>query len=217
MNGVVDGFLSMGIIEDKDENLVNELALIVEDYAESNIEQINVPRLFTDLMDVAKKYKFILPHDFVLMTKAIVTIEGVGQGLDPKFELGSSLHNYVDNLVSQRLKPSHIVKAFWNDIQNFKENITLVPKQVNEILFKLKRGDLGVHFERKDLVQLEREIDKSSNRLSMGIIIGALVIASAIVLQVRNGKWLAVAGFVIAIFLTINLIISVINERRIVV
>ena len=90
-----------------------------------------------------------------------------------------------------------------------------INKQI--LKFKLKRGDLGVHFERKDLVQLEREIDKSSNRLSMGIIIGALVIASAIVLQVKNGKWLAVAGFVIAIFLTINLIISVINERRIVV
>ena len=74
-----------------------------------------------------------------------------------------------------------------------------------------------MHFERKDLIQLEREIDKSSNRVSMGIIIAALVVASALVLQVNHGKWLSVAGFAIAIFLTIGLLISVMNERRVVV
>jgi len=51
----------------------------------------------------------------------------------------------------------------------------------------------------------------------MGVIISALIVASAIVLQVRNGKWLAIIGFVIAIFLTINLLISVIKERRVIV
>ena len=74
-----------------------------------------------------------------------------------------------------------------------------------------------MHFERKDLVQLEMEIDRSSNRISLGVIIAALTVASALVLNVRNGKWLAVVGFLIAIFLTINLFISAMKERRIVV
>ncbi|MBI2667951.1 hypothetical protein HYX17_04255 [Candidatus Woesearchaeota archaeon] len=78
-------------------------------------------------------------------------------------------------------------------------------------------GELGVHFERKDLVQLEKEIDKSSNRVSLGVIIAALIVASALVLQVNRGKWLAIIGFLIAIFLTINLFINSMKERRIVV
>ena len=217
INGVVDGFLGIGILEEKNDALVQELGMIVEEYADNNVDEIEFVKLFKELMFVAKKYNFKLPVDFILLVKAIVTSEGVGRSLDPKFSLSSALHKYVEELTAKKLSPGHVVKAFVEDVNEFKDNIKLVPKQVNQILARLKRGELGVHFERKDLVQLEREIDKSSNRISMGVIISALIVASAIVLQVRNGKWLAIIGFVIAIFLTINLLISVIKERRVIV
>ncbi len=217
INNVVNGFLSVGVAEDKDQNLINELEIVVEEYADSDIDQINFPHLFCDLVFVARKYNLSLPVDFILLAKAIVTIEGVGQQLNPDFNLGLTLHGYADNLTAKRLRPSYVIRTFVEDISNFRDNIKLVPKQINEILLKLKKGELGVHFERKDLVQLEREMDRSSNRVSLGVIIAALIVASALVLQVRNGKWLAIVGFLIAIFLTINLFISVIKERRIVV
>ncbi|MBI2507359.1 AarF/ABC1/UbiB kinase family protein [Candidatus Woesearchaeota archaeon] len=217
INRVADEFMGIGVAEEKDPNLVNELETIVEEYADSDIDQINFPHLFYDMVFVARKYNLSLPVDFILLAKAIVTIEGVGQQLNPDFNLGSTLHEYVDDLTSKKLRPSHIIKSFVDDVSNFRDNVKLVPRQINEILFKLKRGELGVHFERKDLVQLEREIDRSSSRVSLGVIIAALIVASALVLQIRNGKWLAVAGFLIAIFLTINLFISAIKERRIVV
>jgi len=217
INGVVEKFLSLGVLEDKNDQLAEELSSLVEEYAEANLEQIDAVKLFTQMIEVAKKYEFRLPADFVLLVKAIVTIEGVGQSLDKGFNLGDKLHEYTDTLISKKLRPSHIAKAIVSDINEFKDNVTSIPRQINEILIKLRKGELGVHFERKDLVQLEREIDKSSNRVSMGIIIAALVVASALVLQVNNGKWLAVVGFLIAIFLTIGLIISVMNERRVIV
>ena len=217
INKVVDGFLSVGLIEERDQNLVSELEAIVEEYADSDIDQINFPHLFYDMVFIARKYNFSLPIDFILLAKAIVTIEGVGMQLNPDFNLGDTLHEYVDTMTSRRLNPGHILKAFVDDVSNLRDNVKLVPKQINEILFKLKRGDLGVHFERKDLVQLEREMDKSSSRVSMGVIIAALIVASAIILQVNNGKWPAVVGFFIAIFLTINLFISSIKDRRIIV
>jgi len=217
INGVVEKFLSLGVLEDKNDELVEELSSMVEEYAESTAEQIDSIKLFNEMISIAKKHDFKLPADFVLLVKAIITIEGVGKSLDPKFNLGDKLHEYTDSLVSRRLRPSHIAKEFVDSVTEFKDNITLIPKQINEILMKLRKGELGVHFERKDLIQLEREIDKSSNRVSMGIIIAALVVASALVLQVNHGKWLSVAGFAIAIFLTIGLLISVMNERRVVV
>ena len=205
------------MVQEKDQAMLNDFESIVEEYADANIDQIDFPHLFNDMIFVAREHNITLPVDFILLSKAIVTIEGVGQQLNPDFNLSASLHDYVENLTTRRLRPSYIIKTFVDDISNFRDNVKLVPRQINEILFKLKKGELGVHFERKDLVQLEEEMDRSSNRISSGVIIAALIVASAIVLNVRNGKWLAVAGFVIAIFLTINLFISSIKERRIVV
>jgi len=216
-NDVIDGFLNIGMMEEKDQTIVSDFEAIVEEYADANIDQIDFVHLFNDLVFVARRHNISLPVDFILLSKAIITIEGVGQQLNPDFNLSTSLHEYVDTITAKRLRPSYILKSFVDDISNFRENVKLVPRQINEILLKLKKGELGVHFERKDLVQLEMEIDRSSNRVSLGVIIAALVVASALILNVRNGKWLAVAGFLIAIFLTINLFISAIKERRIVV
>jgi len=217
VDGVVEQFLQLGLVKERDENLVNELAVIVEDFADASIEDINVLHLFNELIFVARKYHVSLPTDFILLVKSIITGEGVGQKLDPSFNLSAAISNYVDELISKRLRPGYLIDSFLDELADFKNNIKLVPKQLNELLFKLKMGELGVHFERKDLVQLEKEIDKSSNRVSLGVIIAALIVASALVLQVNNGKWLAVAGFLIAIFLTINLFINSMKERRIVV
>ncbi|MBS3151691.1 AarF/ABC1/UbiB kinase family protein [Candidatus Woesearchaeota archaeon] len=217
INTFVDGFFEVGMIDEKDETLVNDIEAIVEEYAGANIDQIDFVHLFNDLVFTARRHNISLPVDFILLAKAIITIEGVGQQLNPEFNLSSALHDYTDTITARRLRPSYIIKNFIEGISDFRDNVKLVPRQINEILLKLKRGELGVHFERKDLVQLEMEIDRSSNRVSLGVIIAALIVASALVLNVRNGKWLAVIGFLIATFLTINLFISVIKERRIVV
>jgi ubiquinone biosynthesis protein len=217
VDGVVDQFLDLGMIKERDEKLVNELGIIVEDFADTSIEDLNVVHLFDELIFVARRYGVSLPVDLVLLVKSIVTGEGTGQQLDPGFNLSSVMGKYVEELTSKRLKPGHVIKTMIDEVNDFTDNIKLVPKQLNELLVKLKKGELGVHFERKDLVQLEREIDKSSSKVSLGVIIAALIVASALVLQVNNGKWLSVIGFLIAIFLTINLFISIIKERRVVV
>ena len=92
INGVVDGFLGIGILEEKNDALVQELGMIVEEYADNNVDEIEFVKLFKELMFVAKKYNFKLPVDFILLVKAIVTSEGVGSSLDPKFSLSSALH-----------------------------------------------------------------------------------------------------------------------------
>ena len=80
---------------------------------------------------------------------------------------------------------------------------------------KLKRGELKVQFEHKDLKDLEKEIDKGSNRISMGVVIAALIVASAIVLQLNKTKWMAIAGFGIALILSIMLTMDMIREGRV--
>src|SRR3989344_8372256 len=153
INTFVDGFFEVGMIDEKDETLVNDIEAIVEEYAGANIDQIDFVHLFNDLVFTARRHNIFLPVDFILLAKAIITIEGVGQQLNPEFNLSSALHDYTDTITARRLRPSYIIKNFIEGISDFRDNVKLVPRQINEILLKLKRGELGVHFERKDLVQ----------------------------------------------------------------
>lgn len=212
---VVQGFLDMGVLEERSKELESDICMIIEEYANATIEQVDVPHLFSELMFVATRHRFRLPVDFVLLAKASITAEGVGQGLDPDFNLSSCLKEYVDRITIRKLRPRNIVKSLMKSFEEFRYNMKVLPKQTSDILERLKRGELKVQFEHKDLRELEKELDRSSNRVSMGVVISALIIASAIVLQISGGKWLAILGFGIALLLSMMLTISILKEGRI--
>ena len=56
INGVVEKFLSLGVLEDKNDQLAEELSSLVEEYAEANLEQIDAVKLFHE---AANLFNFI--------------------------------------------------------------------------------------------------------------------------------------------------------------
>lgn len=216
LEGVLNGFLELGIIEGENiEGLKEELSAIIEEYAGASIEQVNVPRLFSEFLKIASRYHFKVPKDFVLLGKAIITIEGVGQEIDPDFNLSHKLAEYSEGIKLERIGIGYFVKNLSKSIINYKEMFTKFPKQTTEILERLRQGDLKVQFQHKDLNILEEEIDRGSNRVALAVLIGALVVASSLILNITGSKFFAVAGFVIALILSLFLSISIYKERNI--
>jgi len=212
---VVNSFMKLGMLEEYNNELEKDIEMLIEEYAGTTVEEVDIPHLFQELMFIATKYKFKLPVDFVLLMKATITCESVGQELDPEFNLSKALKEYVHEIEMEKLRPSNVVKNFIRNITDFRYVMKMLPRQTTDILDKLKRGELKVQFEHRDLKNLEKEIDRGSNRISMGVVIAALIVASAIVLQINQAKWMAVAGFGIALILSMMLTIDMIKERRV--
>ena len=92
---------------------------------------------------------------------------------------------------------------------------TSIRFQTTEILERLRRGDLKVQFQHKDLNVLEEQIDRGSNRIALAVLIGSLVVASSLILNLTGSKFFATAGFLIALVLSLFLSISIYKERNI--
>ena len=118
--------------------------------------------------------------------------------------------NCVTLVVYQR-----IIKNFGKSLNNYRKIITDVPKQTSEILNKLKKGDLKVELQHKELDKLEREIDRGSNRVALSVLIAALIVASSLILNIRGNKTLAIVGYVLALVLSLFLVASIYKERNI--
>ena len=217
LDGVLDGFLELGVLEDEsnNENLKSDLKNLIDEYAGTTIEQVNVPRLFREFLNISSKYKFKVPKDLILLGKAIVTVESVGQDLYPEFNLSEKLSEYVEDVEVERIGVSYMIKNLGKHIANYKRIITELPNQTTEILDRLKRGDLNVQFKHKDLDVLEKEIDRGSNRVALSVLIAALIVASSLILNLRGSKVLAIIGFSIALILSLFLSISMYKERNI--
>jgi ubiquinone biosynthesis protein len=216
MDGAVNGFLDLGVLnEGSEDQLKIDLKEIIEEYAGASIQQVDIPKLFEEFLELTSRYNFKIPRDLVLLGKTIVTLEGVGQELYPGFVLSEKLSKYTELLIAERVTPSYFLKNLGNKLLDYKNLITDMPRQTSEILNRLKKGELKVEFQHKELDRLEKEIDKGSNRVALSILIAALIVASSLILNISESKFLPVLGFVIAVILSLFLVISIYKERNI--
>ena len=95
-----------------------------------------------------------------------------------------------------------------------------LPRQFQAVLHRAASGRIDVQLVHRNLELFVREMDRSSNRLSFAVVIGALIVGSSVVLQSGRGVpgsgsfWLGLAGFVIAGVLGIGLAVGIVRSGR---
>jgi ubiquinone biosynthesis protein len=95
-----------------------------------------------------------------------------------------------------------------------------LPRQIAQITEKIDRGELKIHFEHENLGGLRNTLENTSNRLTFGIIIAAMIIASSMIITTGVGPLLfgfpalGIVGYVISGILGLWLIWNIIRTKR---
>ena len=94
-----------------------------------------------------------------------------------------------------------------------------IPEKASNFMRNFKDANLNLKYIDRDMRGLIMELDKSSNRVTFGLIITALIIASTIMLsydeiQIMNMSAFSFIGFILSAMLIIIVVISMLKERR---
>jgi len=154
----------------------------------ANFANFSLAQLIMQSVSMGGRYRMYFPMEMVLMVKALVTFEGVGNLLKPGFDVAA---------VSQK----HISKLFvaqFNPINLFKESLRGAP----EVVDALVKAPLLIT---KGLRYLEQQTDQPSENpfayLRGTLLGGASLIAGAIVLSFDKTSWPIYGGlFAISLF-----------------
>lgn len=74
-----------------------------------------------------------------------------------------------------------------------------LPQNIIRLSRRIQKGQFSVALELKRLDQLMLQLDKATNRLTMGIVTAALIIGSSIVMSMDSGSsWLGIMGYLLA-------------------
>ena len=211
MDRVADSFLQLGIMEQENPRIKEALLLVLEDYGSLAIKEVKIGNLFNELVNMSWKYKLKLPVDFVLLAKAIATSEGFGQKLDPDFKLGAEMSEYAREYID-RNGMTYRFKKLKDTLNKLGDNIIILPDRIDKLLSKAEKGEIKIDVNDRDVKKLGTDINTSSNRLTMGLIIAALIIGGALVLRMGDYDIFAYFAFLMAGVLGLLLIISVIRE-----
>jgi len=188
---VVEVFLDWaGDVRVDTQMLATEIDAFVDQYHGVSLKQINLSAMIAELTTLLRDHELTLPPDLALLTKAFITLEGMGRQLDPDFDMVSEAAPFLRRAMLARFTPDALAKRGWTGFTNAIDLLTGLPKDLRHMLRAIRRGAFRVNVDVERLDRFADRIDKSISRLAMSSVIAALIVGSSVVMTVQGGPTL---------------------------
>ena len=197
-----------------------DMEKILDRYYGSDLSNIEIKAVFEDLQYFIYEHQIRMPQDFFLLFRAIAVSEGVGQDLDPDFNVVEVGRDFISDILDDRMQLDKIISRLGSEIWKFGRKKHELNNQLKSILDKLVKDDFTINFRHTNLENLISRIDIISNRLSMSMIIASLIIGSTLLIQTNmeprifNIPLLGFIGYSFAGLLGLLLVISIFRSGK---
>jgi len=171
--------------EDFDETgFRSRVSAIVGDLAQSRLADVQLGRVVIAVARAAGEAGVRIPTELTMLGKTLWSLDEIGKTLDPSFDPAASIRGQAADLLRRRmaekLSPGHIAAA----LVDAKEFVEEMPKRLNRILDLVSRNALRVKIDAIDENALITGLQKIANRIAMGVVLAALIVGAAIVMQI---------------------------------
>jgi len=167
--------------------LATDINDMVFDYEGMPLKDIRVGNVIRQFAAIVRAHSIVLPSDLSLMFKTLITLEGLGRQYDPDFHIINHLAPLVRSALAERYQPTELVQRGRRALSEFANVVGGVPRDLARFLREARRGKTRIDLDLKRLDSFGRQLDRTLDRVAVGILTASLVIGSAIVLTVRDG------------------------------
>jgi ubiquinone biosynthesis protein len=163
---------------------VNELLF---DYEGVSLKEIRIGVVIRQFAAIMREHSIVLPSDLSLIFKALITLEGLGRQYDPDLHILNHLAPLVRSALRERYHPRALARRGRGALGEFFDMVTGVPRDLARLLREARRGKTRIDLDLKRLDSFGRQLDRTLDRVTVGIMTASLIIGSAIVLTVPEG------------------------------
>ena len=151
------------------------------------------------MYEIAYGQPFRFPATFTFVMRAFSTLEGVGKGLDPEFNFMEVAKPYAMQLMTNMngSQTNTLLDEIGRQAAQVSSTALGLPRQLEDTLEKLERGDVRV---RVRSIETERLLRRQSNiqlGMTYAVIISGFTLSASILL-VKDYIWLALLAGLVA-------------------
>ncbi len=202
------------------EALEKDIAQFSAVYLSKKLKEISPSRMVHQFLELCARHGLRISPDLFLMIKAFISIEGVARQLDPEFDMLGHARPYVRAATLKKYSLPRLSRELAGITRDTFALMQALPSDTSQIITQIKQGKLKAIIKIEGLERLMMTQDQTSNRISFAIIIAALILGSAIVLNsqippmIFGVSIIGIAGFLAAAVMGIWLLVAIIQRGR---
>ncbi len=222
INYLIQIFLEMNILDDNINlfEFKTDIDSLIFKYYGLELKYINMKKIINDITYLFNKYDIKMPYYLTTLIKAIITYEDLICIIDKNFNFIEQSKPYVKKLIRKNFNFKLFLPDILFMINNLKKFITNFPTDIKLVINKLTKNNIKINLEILHLQELIIQLDKISNRISISLIISALIIGSSLILRLNKPPFfmgypiIGIIGYVFAVILGFFLVISFIRSGK---
>lgn len=219
---MVNSLLSIGIRKGSidEDKLYKDITKFYNTYANQSIMNLELPKIFEEVVLIAKSNNISMSHDIILLAKGIVTLQAVISKIDESITLMDvAVPYFKDKIMADKLKNIDVNQLITLLYSSAKSTIKL-PNKFMELLNSMTQGRLKLYMDLSNIDETFNNINKMVNRLTIAIIVAGLLVSSSLVINANVGlkiygiSAIGILGYLSAGFAGILLLISIFRSGK---
>lgn len=202
---LVDVLLEMSHYDEKKANVEQFRKMVVRKVQEnqnSRAKDLQTGQLIMQANQIAATNNIQLPTELSILGKILLNMDQIVAFLSPEYNLEKTVRNYIEQLMKDRtinqMKSGQVMQTLLES----KELAENLPYRLNKISENLADNKLKIKIDAIDEHKFLLALQKVANRITIGIVIAALILGAALLMKVST-SWtiLGYPGLAILLFL----------------
>lgn len=231
---VMDALLDAGLLNEETmelESFLIDLKDMSERFYGRSIKTISVKDVYDQVMQLVAKYRIRLPQNLLLLLKTFMQSEALGKILNSDASILETTRPYAKKLLQRGYEAQKLIRSFAKETRSLSGYMKNLPKYVHDILKQAATGRPRIELWHSGFQQIDTKFEKGINRLTVGMVISASLIAASLILNssqkvleveinffgvhtISITALLGLCGYSVATFLGFWLIISIFRSGK---
>ena len=199
---------------------VHEISTLVATFHDLDVRQINVGQLIFNVIALASNNELKVPAELAMLAKTLMHLDGLTRRLDPDYDPNTVIRDYAEHLMVQKLAQKFAPRNFYPALLDLNQLVLDLPHRAREIIDQTVAGRLSIGLNVMQAEQFLAGMHKIANRITVGVVIAALLVASSMMMRVPTHAQLfgypalAMIGYLLAAAAGLFLIFSTLVQDK---
>lgn len=179
-----------------------DIAALVARHRHASLQELQAGRTVLLLARIAADHGIRLPNEMALLGKTLLNLDEIARTLAPEFAIDDVLRDNVADLMRQRMLKSLTPAAAFTSALELKDLMQQLPGRINRLLDVIARQEVKVKVEMVEEGAVMQGLQKVANRITLGLLLAALIIAAGMLMRVPTDfRLLGYPGLAMIFFL----------------
>lgn len=188
--------------------LISELDIILQSYGTTDVADIDIGSMLTDIVALTRQCKVTLPSSVTNVSRGIVTIEGALAACLANQNIVDIVNGHLMRSLDKKEEAKRLALDTIQSLDKSARSLMRAAEYSGDAFRMLSRGQMKVNMEILGSIEPLKKVARIANRLAISLVIAGLLVSGSLIISVDLPKvfglpWLSFVEYLSALLLSI--------------